>query len=207
MATLLELILQFFRLDERLKDLFLGLEIGCVAEQCVLVLLKPLFGLDAVAAQVDQVYEHDEKDDHNGDRNGDLHTELALAVVICGIAETKLSTAAGIVENSVEWESRERSLAERCVLVAVRQRRLSCGVDAKDAKRQRHRVINVRKEHVVLGTHVVLVVQIWDLQIDVRHTVIVAIVAVAGVSSAEARVLDIFDHVKFVARVCLDHES
>ena len=59
-ASILEQILKLFGLDESFKDFFLCFEVGCMAEEGVLVLLEPLLGLDAIATQVDKVDKHHE---------------------------------------------------------------------------------------------------------------------------------------------------
>ena len=133
-TPILEQILKLFGLDEGLKDFFLGFEVGCMAEERVLVLLEPLLGLDAIATQVDKVDKHHEKHDHDGDRDGDLDTQSPFTVVVGRASDANFGCTGCLIENSVEWELGEGSLAEGCVLVTIWKFLGGSGLNAKDAE-------------------------------------------------------------------------
>ena len=73
--------MELLRLDESFEDLLFSLEVGRVTEKSILVLFEPLFCLDAIAAQVDEVDKHDKEDDYDGDRDGNLDTQCSFAIV------------------------------------------------------------------------------------------------------------------------------
>ena len=81
-----------------------------------------------------------------------------------------------------------------------------CRFDTKDAKRHWYCVVQIREEHVVRWVHVKLIVLVGNLEVDSGHGMIVAIVAVAGVSFAHSWIL-VCILGKQVARVRLDHEG
>ena len=100
-----------------------------MAEEGVLVLLEPLLGLDAIATQVDKVDKHHEKNDHDGDRDGNLDTQSPLTVVVGRASDRDLGRAGRLIENCVEWELSEGSLAKGCVLVTIWKFLGGCGFD------------------------------------------------------------------------------
>ena len=119
-SFLLVLALLFFALlalDQGLQDLFLCLQVRVLAEQSVLVELEPLFGLDARPAQVDQVYEHGEEEDHQSDDHDDLEDLGVGRASITGHAQLNIGLLVVAVEVSEVGESGEGALTQSHLLV------------------------------------------------------------------------------------------
>ena len=67
------------------------------------------------------------------------------------------------------------------------------------------RVIEVREEHVVCWVQIILEELTRDLDVDLRHAVIVPIVAIAGVGARKTRIGQVLGS-QLIARVSGQHE-
>mmetsp|Transcript_13012 Transcript_13012/g.15489 ORF Transcript_13012/g.15489 Transcript_13012/m.15489 type:complete len:256 (-) Transcript_13012:663-1430(-) len=175
-----------------------------MAEEDVLVLLEPLLRLDAALAQVDQVAEENEQAKHDDGRGSQLEAHLVGAIHVGGVAELHGYAVFYPIENSVEGESRQGTLAEADILSAIHEGAWGL-LEAEHAQRHRLRVIDVGQEHVRRGVQIELVVLIGHLEVNLGHRVIITVVTIAGVSVRETWVAHVF-RLHLIAGVGWHHE-
>ena len=161
-----------------------------LAEQRVLVKLEPLFGLDACPTQVDQVDEHGEEENDQGDDYNDLeHLSVRGS---CGSLVANLNVGFDVVtiKDSVVRESCHGSLAKSHLFVFI----LICITLRFNAEHALsgggNFVGEIRAEHVVGRINVVLerIFRICNDDVDRRHCMKISFVTVASVGLRGARV-------------------
>ena len=108
--------------EDGLEELFVRLEVLCMAEYNVPVLVKPRLSLDSNRTQGDQVNEHGQQGCNNGESDHErselqasgtiVHLDCATKLNLCGISLS--------VEHCVEGELGHGSLTKRDVVRALK---------------------------------------------------------------------------------------
>ena len=87
-----------------------------MAEESCLILFKPFLGLYPISSKVDEVDEHDEEYNYNGDTDGDLYTKSPLSTYLGCITELNDCCISRTIEHCIHWESSHSTLPKGHVL-------------------------------------------------------------------------------------------
>ena len=106
-------------LHERVEDGLLGLDALGVGEEDLMIILEPLLSSKTLGPEEDEVAQEDKETEDNAGGDSQLEAFLVLSVLLLRVAELHSNSVCFSIEDSVEWEGGQRTLAKSNVLSAV----------------------------------------------------------------------------------------